>query len=220
MSTVDTQRQFESHSKMPKTKRKGAEMLLKRPRNRTVHSKKKKIEENDKHYLRERGDSRDIRRDKVPSTVTLRHNEDPLLSSSDEGISATDQRVHYVHYKLKCFENFQYVIKLAEECEKRIHKLDQDFKTQIPSGFKIELRYVGMITEVNLKHVSHRKGKKQFKKDPDAWKASPLICFQNDLPFDSAKKDFSKAFLEIDYDVDDFDLVLFFCRLLKECLDL
>ena len=32
------------------------------------------------------------------------------------------------------------------------------------------------------------KGREQFSKEQDTWKASPLICFQNDLPFDTAKK--------------------------------
>ena len=75
-------------------------------------------------------------------------------------ITGTSPTVLYLSCKLKRFENVQYVIKLAEECEKRIQRLNKNLvqEGQISSDVKIELRYIGKITEDNLKHVTHRKG--------------------------------------------------------------
>nr|XP_022312733.1 uncharacterized protein LOC111117795 [Crassostrea virginica] len=116
--------------------------------------------------------------------------ENPLRSSRDKEGSQNHETAYHLYYKSKGFENFHYVIKLAEECSARVQKVIEGFvkETSISSDVMVKLRFVGKVTEDNLKHVTHRKGKEKFPKDHEVWKASPLICFQNDLSFDSAKK--------------------------------
>lgn len=68
--------------------------------------------------------------------------------------------MHPFYYKLKCFENLHYVIKLAEECKKRVQKIKKNLvqETLFTGDVWVKLQFVGKVTEDNRKHVTRRKG--------------------------------------------------------------
>ena len=67
--------------------------------------------------------------------------------------------MYTLYYKSKRFENFHYVIKQAEKCNKRVQKLFERFEEEKPIfSDVVKLRFVGEVTENNLKQVTHRKG--------------------------------------------------------------
>lgn len=117
------------------------------------------------------------------------------LSTCQTSQSRTESRskIQYLYYKANTFQHFDYIYKLTRECKLRNfgekhHPCSSLEITPMPRDVIFKIGIVGAFTEENLRLISKRKGKIKPSKDQTVWKATPLLCFQNELDLKSAKE--------------------------------
>lgn len=103
--------------------------------------------------------------------------------------------IQYFHYKAaKHFKDFFYTYNLTRDCQSRVQCLlkRNDQTNTMSKGVVIKIGIVGRFTVDNLNLISKLRGEEQMSENYQIWQASPLLCFQNDLPSESALKNLNK----------------------------
>lgn len=95
---------------------------------------------------------------------------------------------HFYYKPAEHFPHFDYIYTLIRECKLRIEKSGKSKAKSEPfsKDVVIQIGIAGMFTENNLDLISKRRGKEKTPKDTQIWKASPLLCFQNECTSESA----------------------------------
>lgn len=103
--------------------------------------------------------------------------------------------IEYFYYKAaKDFKDFFHAYNLTRDCQSRVQwvlKRNDQINT-LSTGVVIKIGIAGRFTEDNLSLISKRRGNEQMFENYQIWQASPLLCFQNDLPWESALKNLNK----------------------------
>lgn len=103
--------------------------------------------------------------------------------------------IEYFYYKAaKDFKDFFHAYNLTRDCQSRVQwvlKRNDQINT-LSTGVVIKIGIAGRFTEDNISLISKRRGNEQMFENYQIWQASPLLCFQNDLPWESALKNLNK----------------------------
>lgn len=111
------------------------------------------------------------------------------LLSSGNTEEVTIQPINYIYYKSgSVFKNFTYLYHLTRNCKSRVDlmRIIINNAAAMPKHFMIKIGIAGTFTSDDLKLISKRTGKPEISDDCHIWEASPILCFQYDLSFDSA----------------------------------